>query len=340
MGGPGITAPLRRPRRPPRERRSPWLRSLASRSGLRRGRPVQRAPRVRLAPRPGQDPVRHALGAPPVEDVGHARPWAVALRQAAPVCNIRERRRRRRRRKSPPRRLARPASPHPDPDGSSGRLATTPHGVSPNLAPSEGRGGQDHAEAVRGELPAAAGDPATWAARGASSRGARRGAAAGGRRERGHARSFAQGEVSSPAPRPGSRTSWLASPSASGGSGARLPRSRRRSRESPTGRGPAVRGGPGVAAGRRIVEAPRLFLRKGMQRREPRAATARACGAILPRRLAGWSAKAMPRRVHVARSRVARSGAEATSGDAAPDGCSVPGGARRRADRPRSRRPG
>src|SRR4051812_43334839 len=66
----------------------------------------------------------------------------------------------------------------------------------------------------------------------------------------------------------------------------------------------------------KVVETLRFFIREGVQWRELRAAAERACGSTLRRRLDGWSATALLRRVHIALIRMVRSGPdEATSWD-------------------------
>jgi hypothetical protein len=73
----------------------------------------------------------------------------------------------------------------------------------------------------------------------------------------------------------------------------------------------------------KVVETLRFFVREGVQWRELRAAAGRACGSTLRRRLDGWSATALLRRVHVALIRMVRSGPEAASWDVVVDSCSV-----------------
>ena len=72
-----------------------------------------------------------------------------------------------------------------------------------------------------------------------------------------------------------------------------------------------------------VVETLRFFLREGVQWRELRAAAGRACGSTLRRRLDGWSATALLRRVHVALIRMVRSGPEPARWDVVLDSCSV-----------------
>ncbi len=72
-----------------------------------------------------------------------------------------------------------------------------------------------------------------------------------------------------------------------------------------------------------VVETLRFFVREGVQWRELRAAAGRACGSTLRRRLDGWGATALPRRVHVALIRMVRSGPEATPWEVVVDSCSV-----------------
>src|SRR3954454_9243515 len=72
------------------------------------------------------------------------------------------------------------------------------------------------------------------------------------------------------------------------------------------------------------VETLRFFVREGVQWRELRAAAGRACGSTLRRRLDGWSATALLRRVHVALVRMVRAGpGAAASWDVVVDSCSV-----------------
>src|SRR5215208_898089 len=73
----------------------------------------------------------------------------------------------------------------------------------------------------------------------------------------------------------------------------------------------------------KVVETLRFFVREGVQWRELRATAGRACGSTLRRRLDGWSATALPRRVHVALIRMVRSGPEVASWDIVVDSCSV-----------------
>src|SRR3954452_15295416 len=73
-----------------------------------------------------------------------------------------------------------------------------------------------------------------------------------------------------------------------------------------------------------VVETLRFFVREGVQWRELRAAAGRACGSTLRRRLDGWSATALLRRVHVALVRMVRAGpGAAASWDVVVDSCSV-----------------
>ena len=73
----------------------------------------------------------------------------------------------------------------------------------------------------------------------------------------------------------------------------------------------------------KVVAALRFFVREGVQWRELRATAGRACGATLRRRLDGWSATALRRRVHVALVRMVRAGPEAAPWDVVVDSCSV-----------------
>ena len=72
-----------------------------------------------------------------------------------------------------------------------------------------------------------------------------------------------------------------------------------------------------------VVETLRFFVREGVQWRELRAATGRACGSTLRRRLDGWSATALLRQVHVALVRMVRAGPEVAAWDVVVDSCSV-----------------
>ena len=72
-----------------------------------------------------------------------------------------------------------------------------------------------------------------------------------------------------------------------------------------------------------VVETLRFFVREGVQWRELRATAGRACGSTLRRRLDGWSAAAVLRRVHVALVRMVRAGPEAAPWDVVVDSCSV-----------------
>src|SRR5919112_541440 len=65
----------------------------------------------------------------------------------------------------------------------------------------------------------------------------------------------------------------------------------------------------------KVVAALRFFVREGVQWRELRATAGRASGATLRRRLDGWSATALRRRVHVALVRMVRAGPEAAPWD-------------------------
>jgi hypothetical protein len=73
----------------------------------------------------------------------------------------------------------------------------------------------------------------------------------------------------------------------------------------------------------KVVEALRFFVREGMQWRELRATAGRASGSTLRRRLDGWSATAVLRRVRVALVRMVRAGPEAAPWDVVVDSCSV-----------------
>src|SRR4051794_5207896 len=72
-----------------------------------------------------------------------------------------------------------------------------------------------------------------------------------------------------------------------------------------------------------VVETLRYFVREGVSWRELRATAGRACGSTLLRRLDGWSATAVLRRVHVALIRMVRSGPEGPPWDVVVDSCSV-----------------
>jgi len=87
---------------------------------------------------------------------------------------------------------------------------------------------------------------------------------------------------------------------------------------------PLTRGRPPMPTVR-VVETLRFFLREGVQWRELRAAAGRAGGSTLRRRLDGWSATALLRRVHVALIRMVRSGLgpEIATWDVVVDSCSV-----------------
>jgi transposase len=73
----------------------------------------------------------------------------------------------------------------------------------------------------------------------------------------------------------------------------------------------------------RVVETLRYFLREGVQWRELRASTGRACGSTLRRRLEAWHAVALLRRVHAVLIRMVRAGPEAMPWDIVVDSCSV-----------------
>jgi transposase len=73
----------------------------------------------------------------------------------------------------------------------------------------------------------------------------------------------------------------------------------------------------------KVVETLRFFVREGVSWRELRATAGRACGSTLRRRLDGWSATAVLRRVHVALIRMVRSGPEGAPWDVVVDRCSV-----------------
>ena len=73
----------------------------------------------------------------------------------------------------------------------------------------------------------------------------------------------------------------------------------------------------------KVVETLRFFVREGVQWRELRATAGRACGSTLRRRLDGWSATALLRRVHAALVRMVRSGPEVASWEVVVDSCSV-----------------
>ena len=89
----------------------------------------------------------------------------------------------------------------------------------------------------------------------------------------------------------------------------------------------------------KVVEALRFFLREGVQWRELRAIVGRACGSTLRRRLDDWSAVALLRRVHAGLVRMVRAGPEAAPRGRGGRQLFGPRQARRRADRPQSRRP-
>src|SRR5215210_6356144 len=73
----------------------------------------------------------------------------------------------------------------------------------------------------------------------------------------------------------------------------------------------------------KVVETLRFFVREGVSWRELRATAGRACGSTLRRRLDGWGATAVLRRVHVALIRMVRSGPEGAPWDVVVDSCSV-----------------
>ncbi len=73
----------------------------------------------------------------------------------------------------------------------------------------------------------------------------------------------------------------------------------------------------------KVVETLRFFVREGVSWRKLRAAAGRACGSTLRRRLDGWSAAAVLRRVHVTLVRMVRAGPEAAPWDVVVDSCSV-----------------
>jgi transposase len=73
----------------------------------------------------------------------------------------------------------------------------------------------------------------------------------------------------------------------------------------------------------RVVETLRFFVREGVQWRELRATAGRAGGSTLRRRLDGWSAAALLRRVHTVLIRMVRAGPEAMPWDVVVDSCSV-----------------
>ncbi len=72
----------------------------------------------------------------------------------------------------------------------------------------------------------------------------------------------------------------------------------------------------------KVVETLRFFVREGVQWRELRAGAGRACGSTLRRRLDGWSAMALLRRVHAVLVHMVRSGPEVIW-DVVVDSCSV-----------------
>src|SRR3954447_2238702 len=69
----------------------------------------------------------------------------------------------------------------------------------------------------------------------------------------------------------------------------------------------------------KVVETLRFLVREGGQWGELRATAKRACGATLRRRLEGWSAVALLRRVHVALLRMVRSGPGVAAQDVVVD---------------------
>ena len=73
----------------------------------------------------------------------------------------------------------------------------------------------------------------------------------------------------------------------------------------------------------KVVETLRFFVHEGVQWRELRATTGRACGSTLRRRLDEWSTTAVLRRIHVALVRMVRAGPEITPWDVVVDSCSV-----------------
>ena len=73
----------------------------------------------------------------------------------------------------------------------------------------------------------------------------------------------------------------------------------------------------------KVVETLRFFVREGVQWRALRAEAGRACGSTLRRRLDGWGAAAVLRRVHAVLIRMVRSGPEAAPWDVVVDSCSV-----------------
>jgi hypothetical protein len=72
-----------------------------------------------------------------------------------------------------------------------------------------------------------------------------------------------------------------------------------------------------------VVETLRFFVREGVPWRELRATADRTCGSTLRRRLDGWSATALLRRVHVVLIRMVRAGPESAPWDVVVDSCSV-----------------
>jgi transposase len=73
----------------------------------------------------------------------------------------------------------------------------------------------------------------------------------------------------------------------------------------------------------RVVETLRYFLREGVQWRELRAMVGRVCGSTLRRRLDGWSAAALLRRVHAVLIRMVRAGPDVAPWAVVVDSCSV-----------------
>src|SRR3954471_24003472 len=73
----------------------------------------------------------------------------------------------------------------------------------------------------------------------------------------------------------------------------------------------------------KVVETLRFFVRGGVQWRGRRGPAGRACGSPLRRRLDGWGATALLRRVHVALVRMVRAGPEVAAWDVVVDSCSV-----------------
>jgi len=73
----------------------------------------------------------------------------------------------------------------------------------------------------------------------------------------------------------------------------------------------------------KVVETLRFFLREGVHWRELRASAGRACGSTLRRRLDGWDAMALLRRVHTVLIRMVRAGPEIALWDVVIDSCAV-----------------